>query len=73
MLDEFIDLDEEKLAALDVLIRKKELVVKAYNKKDKVKTFLTGDYAWKFILPMDQRDRTLGKWSSNWKGPFRII
>ena len=22
---------------------------------------------------MDQRDRTLGKWSPNWEGPFRIL
>lgn len=28
---------------------------------------------WKVILPMDQRDRTLGKWSPNWEGLFRII
>lgn len=22
---------------------------------------------------MDQKDRTLGKWSSDWEGPFQII
>ena len=27
----------------------------------------------KVIMPMDQRDRTLGKWSPNWEGPFRIL
>lgn len=31
------------------------------------------DYVWKVILPMDRSDRTLGKWSPKWEGPFRII
>lgn len=65
MLDEMVDLDEKRLEALDVLIRKKERVAKAYNKKVKIKTFSVGDYVWKVILPMDQRDKTLGKWSPN--------
>lgn len=73
MLDELVDLDEERLATLDVLIRKKERVAKAYNKKVKVKKFSTGDCVCKFILPMDKNDKTLGKWSPNWEAPFRII
>jgi len=32
MLDELVDLDEERLTALEVLIKKKERVAKAYNK-----------------------------------------
>lgn len=35
MLDKLVNLDEERLAALNVLIRQKERVVKAYNKKVK--------------------------------------
>lgn len=31
MLDELVDVDEERLMALDVLVRKKERVAKAYN------------------------------------------
>ncbi|XP_050889374.1 uncharacterized protein LOC127094604 [Lathyrus oleraceus] len=73
MLDEMVDLDEERLPALNMLIRQKERVVKAYNKKVMSKAVSGGDYVWKVILPMDQRDRTLGKWSSNWEGPFRIL
>lgn len=38
-----------------------------------MKTFAINDYVWKVILPMDQRDRTLGKWSPKWEGPFQII
>ena len=37
-----------------------------------MKTFPINDYVWKVILPMDQRDRTLGKWSPKWEGPFLI-
>ena len=35
--------------------------------------FVIDDYIWKVILPMDQKDRTLGKWSPNWEGPFQIL
>jgi hypothetical protein len=65
-------LDEERLQALDVLIRQKERVAKIYNKKVKSKSFDVGDLVWKVILPMDRKDRVLGKWSPNWEGPFRI-
>lgn len=65
MLDEMVHLDEERLATLDVLIRQKQRVAKAYNKKVKVNAFLVEDYVWKVILPMDQRDRTLGKCPPN--------
>lgn len=73
MLDEMADLDEERLAVLDVLIRQKEWVSKAYNKKVKEKAFSIEDFVWKVILPMDRRDKTLGKWPPNWECPFRII
>ncbi|XP_050909272.1 uncharacterized protein LOC127123052 [Lathyrus oleraceus] len=73
MLDEMVDLDEGRMAALDVLIRQKERVTVAYNNKVKVKTFLIGDLVWKVILHMDRRDKTLGKWCPNWEGPFQII
>lgn len=73
MLDGMVDLDEERLATLEVLIRQKERVARAYNKKLKAKKLLVGDLVWKVILPMDRRDKTLGRWSPNWEGPFRII
>ncbi|XP_045810829.1 uncharacterized protein LOC123905257 [Trifolium pratense] len=57
MLDELTDVDEERLQALDALIRQKERIAKAYNKKVKSKTFDLGDLVWKVILPMDRRDR----------------
>ncbi|WJX27586.1 hypothetical protein P8452_16393 [Trifolium repens] len=72
MMDELVDLDEERLQALDVLIRQKERVAKANNKKVKYKAFNLGDLVWKVILPMDRRDRVFGKWSPHWEGPFKI-
>ena len=63
ILDELVDLDEERLMALDILTRQKERVAKAYNKKVKSKLFAQGDLVFKVILPMDKKNRVLGKWS----------
>lgn len=73
MLDELVDLDEERLKALELLNRQKKRVEKSYNKKVKLKTFSPEDLVWKVILPMDRKDRALGKWSPKWEGPFQII
>ena len=73
MMDELVDLDEERLQALDVLIRQKERVAKAYNKKVKYKAFNLGDLVWKVILPVDRKDRVFGKQSPHWEGPFKIV
>jgi len=59
--------------ALEVLLRKKERVAKTYNKKVKSNSFNIGDFVWKLLLPMDKRDRVLGKWSSNLAGPIKVI
>ncbi|KAK2406377.1 hypothetical protein QL285_042113 [Trifolium repens] len=73
MLDELVDLDEERVKALEMLIRQKERVTKAYNKKVKSKTVSVGNLVWKVILPMDKKDRVLGKWSPHWEGPFKVV
>jgi len=39
ILDELFDLDEERLKALDILMRQKERIIKFYNKNVKSKTF----------------------------------
>lgn len=72
MLDELVDLDEERLSALELLKRQKNRVEKYYNKRVKVKLFSTGDLVWKVILPMDRKDRAFGKWSHKWEGPFQV-
>lgn len=53
MIDKLVDLDEERLKALELLRRQKKRVEKAYNKKVKVKTFSTGYLVWKVIVHMD--------------------
>ena len=73
MLDEMVDMDEERLMALSVLLRQKECVAKAYNKKVKSEYFNIGDFVWKVFLPMDKKDKVLGKWSTNWEGPFKVL
>jgi hypothetical protein len=73
MLDELVEVDEESLMALDVLLWQKVHFAKAYNKMVKSKPFNLGDFVWKVLLPMDKRDRVLGKWSPNWEGPFKVI
>ena len=73
MLDEMVDVDEERVMALEVLLRQKECLAKAFNKKVRSKSFNIGDYVWKVILPMEKKDRVLGKWSPNWEGPFKIL
>ncbi|XP_050888197.1 uncharacterized protein LOC127093327 [Lathyrus oleraceus] len=67
MMNEPVDLDEESLHALEVLRRQKERVARAYNKRVKGKTFIMNDLVWKVILPMDQKNKTLGKWSPHWE------
>jgi len=73
MLDELVDLDEERWTALEVLAKQKERVAKAYNKKVKSKLFVQGDLVWKVIFPMDKKNGFLGKWSPSWEGPWQIL
>ncbi|XP_058753061.1 uncharacterized protein LOC131626241 [Vicia villosa] len=73
MTDELVDLDEERMLALNSLRRQKDRVAKAYNKKVKEKVFAVDDLVWNVILPMDRNDKVLGKWSPNWEGPFKVI
>jgi len=73
MIDELIDLDEERLTTLEVLMKQKERVAKTYKKKVKSKLVAQGDLVWKVILPMDKKNATLGKWSPSWEGPWEIL
>ena len=73
MMNELVDLYERRLHALERLRRQKERVARAYNKRVKGKAFIINDLVWKVILPMDQKNKVLGKWSPHWEGPFRIL
>jgi len=44
MLDELVDVGEERLMALEMFLRQKERVAKTYNKKVKLKSFNTEDF-----------------------------
>ncbi|XP_058740981.1 uncharacterized protein LOC131613319 [Vicia villosa] len=72
MYDTLVDVEEHRLTSLDAILRLKEQVAKAYNRKVNVEAFNCGDLVWKVILTMDRRDRVLGKWSPNWEGPFQV-
>ena len=54
-------------------MKTKRRCCKRYNKKVKSKSFIVGDLVWKVLLPTDKKDKVLGKWSPNWKGPFEVI
>ncbi|XP_050889241.1 uncharacterized protein LOC127094451 [Lathyrus oleraceus] len=58
MLDELVDIYEERLNALELLKRQKKRAENSYNKKVEIKSFSPKDLAWKVILPMDRKDRT---------------
>lgn len=73
VLDELVDVDEERLTALEVLTKQKERIAKAYNKKVKSKLFAQGDLVWKVILSIDKKNKALGKWSPSWEGPWQIL
>lgn len=53
-------------------MRHRKKIVETYNKKVKSKVFSVRDYVWKVILPVDKKDRSLGKWSPNWEGTFKV-
>ena len=63
---------EERLNALEMLIRQKISIAKSYNRRVKSKVFNMGELVCKVILSIDKKQKTLGKWSPHWEGPFKI-
>ncbi|XP_073152966.1 uncharacterized protein [Henckelia pumila] len=72
MITELEDLDDIRMQALNSLMIQKEKVARSYNKRVKRKSFQEGDLVWKVIMPIRTKDQELGKWSPNWKGPFKV-
>ncbi|XP_016195444.1 uncharacterized protein LOC107636453 [Arachis ipaensis] len=72
LYDELNELDDERLRALERVIRRKDVMSKSYNRRVKAKTFAVGDLVWKTILPMEEKSKTYGKWSPTWEGPYVI-
>lgn len=63
MMDALVDLDKERLIALDALVGQKKRIAKVFSFRD---------YIWKVILPLNKKDIALGKWSPDWEGPFKV-
>jgi hypothetical protein len=63
---------DERVKALGEIKRDKLRVARAYNKRVKEKSFQVRDLVGKTILPIGSRCNKFGKWSPNWKGPYRI-
>jgi hypothetical protein len=72
MMDNIDEVTDKRLMALREIEKDKIMVVKAYNKKVKAKSFHVGDLVWKTVLPLRSRDRKFGKRSTSWKGPYRV-
>ena len=72
MIMELESVDDRRMQAFNYMLVYKNKVVQTYNKRVKGKSFEVEDLVWKIILPVGSKDRELGKWSPNWKGPFKV-
>ncbi|KAK8555071.1 hypothetical protein V6N13_103801 [Hibiscus sabdariffa] len=45
-------------------------MIRAHNKKVRLREFREGDLVVKMILPIEKDSR--GKWMPNWKGPYVV-
>jgi hypothetical protein len=72
MLNILDEVPDERVNALCEIERDKLRVAGSYNKRVKEKSFQVRDLIWKTILPIGSRSKKFGKWSPNWKGPYRI-
>ena len=73
MFDELNELHDDRITALENVIRQKERIAKIYGNKIKYKSFKVDELVWKVILPMDKKCREFGKWSPKWEGPFKVV
>jgi len=73
MMDNIDEVANVRLKALKEIEKDKARVAKAYNKKVKRKLFQVGELVWKTILPIGSKSNKFSKWSSNWKGPYKVI
>ena len=72
MFDELNELGQERIDALERVVRQKESMSRYYNRRVRNKAFQLGDLVWKTILPFEKKCKTFGKWSQTWEGPFQI-
>ena len=62
MYDDLNEIENDRLNALESILRQKEVMSKAYNRQLKIKTFNVGNLVWKNILPIDKKLRVFSKW-----------
>ena len=65
MMMELEALDGKRLQELDHIMIQKKNMVRVHNKRVRRKNFEEGELVWKVVLPIDTKDRELGKWSPN--------
>ena len=61
MMDNIDEVTEKCLKALKEIEKDKLRVVRTYNKKVKIKSFLVEDLVWKTILPLWVKSNKFGK------------
>ena len=72
MIMELEAVDGKRLQVLDHIMIQKKKVARAYKKRVRRKSIQEGELVWKVVLPIDAKDRELGKWSPKWEGPFKV-
>jgi hypothetical protein len=73
MMDNIDEMTDKRVIALGAIEKDKIMVVRAYNKKVKAKSFQVGDLVWKTILPLRNKDRPkFGKCSPSWEGLYKV-
>lgn len=72
LVQKLLELDELKLDVLYKLQVQKRRITKSYNKKVIAKSFNLGELVWETVLPLYNKDPKYGKWSPNWKEPYKV-
>jgi hypothetical protein len=73
MMDNIDEVTDKRLKALKGIEKEKLRVARAYNKKEKNKSFHVGELVWKTILPLEMKSNKFCKWSPSWESPYKII
>jgi hypothetical protein len=63
MMNNIDEVSDKTVTTLEEIGKDKIMVVKAYKKKVKAKSFQVGDMVWKTVLPLRSKDWKFGKWS----------
>lgn len=58
-------INNKRMQAFNHMLMQKDKVAESYNKRVRKKSCKVGDLIWKLILPIEIKNRELGKWSPN--------